>query len=86
MKCLVCSATYSEGEKCPQCGHGPFAQTDTRAILKAREQFLEKSAEYNPSSRVSTWDKARPWVAFLLGFVIFMFWLRACSTMGWKVF
>lgn len=86
MKCLVCSATYSEGGHCPQCGHGPFEPNDTRAILKAREQFLEKSSEYNPQSRVSTWDKVRPWMGFLIGFIIFMFWLRACSTMGWKIF
>lgn len=74
IKCLVCSEMYSQGDKCPQCGHRPFSPGETYAILRARKNFLEKSTAYNLASRVSAWSKAWTWVAFIVGFSLFMLW------------
>lgn len=92
MRCPVCSATWpdSEGAKgatCPQCKYDvkqPGAD-DAEKILAAREKFAEATTAYDPEHRVTTWDRAKPWLSLILGFVIFIFWMRACSTMGWKL-
>ena len=86
MKCQVCQASFSDQDKCPQCGNGPFSSGDSQGILRARQEFMDKASAYAPEARVSTWDKYRPWLGVVIGFVIFMLWLRACSTMGWKIF
>jgi hypothetical protein len=76
----------AQGSVCPQCGYdqaGPNARSP-QALTAARSAFRDKTTAYAPGSRVSTWDKLRPWGALLLGFVLFVFWLRACSSGGFR--
>jgi|GEM_PF-986231 len=86
MKCPVCFATWPEnqGFLCPQChfnAASPDAQ-NMQKILHAREAFKNQVTAYNPDSRVNKWDVLQPWVAVVIGFVIFCLWLRACATQG----
>jgi hypothetical protein len=88
MKCPVCYVSWGgESPKCPQCSFDQSAPGagDTDAILKARDAFKQQALAYNPDSRVSLFDKLRPWLSLLLGFILLIFWLRACSTMGWRL-
>ncbi|MFN8058793.1 MAG: hypothetical protein U0Q12_06465 [Vicinamibacterales bacterium] len=90
MTCLVCHATFEatpqEG-RCPQCGYDANdpAARDVSTIMQARTAFRERTTAFNPSGRVSAWDVARPWVGLGLGALLFVFWLRACSTGGWRL-
>lgn len=86
MRCHVCSATWPDGGSslCPQCkfdAAGPDAQNPA-AILRARESLKDKTTAYAPDSRVTTFDKLKPWLGLGLGFLFFIIWLRACSTGG----
>jgi len=89
MKCLVCLATFADesGPRCPQCGYDHAAEgaREPAAITSARAAFKDKTTAYAPDSRVSRWDKWRPWLGVLLGFVIFVFWMRACSSGGFRL-
>jgi hypothetical protein len=88
VKCVVCfAAAPGEPARCPQCGYdnGAPGANDGAAILKAREAFKEQTTAYNPDARVTRSDKLKPWVSLLLGFVFLIFWLRACSSMGWHL-
>jgi hypothetical protein len=88
MKCLVCHASSAAADAvCPQCGHDSAAPgaKDPRAISTARRAFRDRTLAYAPTSRVRPWDKIQPWLAVLLGFVIFVFWLRACSSGGFRL-
>jgi hypothetical protein len=88
MKCPVCYVSWGgESPQCPQCSYDQSAPgaADTATILKAREAFKQKALAYNPDGRVTMMDKLKPWLALLLGFVLLIFWLRACSTMGWQL-
>lgn len=86
MKCLVCTVTWpdSDGQRCPQCGYDHAApEAKSHASLNAaRAAFQEKTTAYAPDSRVTTWDRWRPWAAVAIGFLLFVLWLRACHTHG----
>ena len=89
MKCLVCSASWDEssGSVCVQCGTD-MGRADARALARlnaARAAWRDHGTRFAPDSRVSAWDVVRPWVALVLGFFLFMLWLRACSTGGWRI-
>lgn len=90
MECVACKATWDEkkGSTCPQCQYDNSGEhlRDTSAILSHRKNFQDRVTEFNPKSRVNTWDRLKPWLGAVLGFIIFMLWLRACSTHGWKIF
>lgn len=90
MRCPVCYVTWNEqaGTACPQCGYDAElgGTSDPATLLKLREAFKQKSTAFAPNSRVTPLDKAKPWLGLLLGFVLFVFWLRACSSMGWRLF
>ena len=87
MKCLVCQATWDdrEGQTCTQCGydHAAAEARNPQRIQIARDQFRDRSSAYDPESRVTGWDRARPWLAILLGAVLFIFMLKACSMLGY---
>ena len=85
MKCSVCSVSWSEpSQSCPQChyDHGAPGAMESAAILRARAAFQDRTLAYNPDGRVTRKDKLLPWAGVLLGFVIFVFWLRACTSGG----
>ena len=86
MKCLVCLATWpdEQGARCPQCSYDHAAKDarDTAAVHAARAAFQDKTTAYAPDSRVTTWDKWRPWAAVGIAFLLFVFWLRACGSFG----
>jgi hypothetical protein len=86
MKCLVCFATWpdAQGVRCPQCSydHAAPGARETSAVHAARAAFQDKTSAYAPDSRVTTWDKWRPWAAIGLALLLFVFWLRACGTFG----
>lgn len=85
MNCKVCFATWAEGGNiCPQCGFDQAKATDAQAVLAARQVFRDKTTAYAPQTRVSTLDKLKPWLAVGLAFFIFIFWMRACSTGGFR--
>jgi hypothetical protein len=86
VKCLVCTVTWPDenGQRCPQCGYD-HAAADAKShasINKARASFQEKTTAYAPDTRVSTWDRWRPWAAVVIGFLFFVLWLRACFSHG----
>jgi hypothetical protein len=87
MNCLVCSASVADGKVCPSCGYdsGAMGASDPNRILAAREEFKARVTAYAPETRVKSWDKLKPWISVVIGFVVFMLWLRACSTMGWRI-
>lgn len=86
MKCLVCSVSWADdqGSRCPQCGYDQSAPgaKELPALNAARAAFRDKTTAHAPDSRVKRRDRWQPWIAALLGFVIFVFWLRACRTGG----
>jgi hypothetical protein len=86
MKCLVCLASWpdAQGARCPQCGYDHAAEgaRDAARVHAARAAFQDKTTAYAPDSRVTTWDKWRPWVAVAIALALFVFWLRACGSMG----
>jgi hypothetical protein len=89
MKCLVCSASWpdDQGPSCPSCHHdhaAPHAR-ELPALNAARAAFRDRTTAYAPDRRVSRWDRLRPWAGFVLGFVFFVLWLRACSTGGFRL-
>lgn len=82
MNCRVCQNSLTV-RKCPVCGfdsEGAEA-TDPSALLAARELFRARSLQ--PRVHISTFDRLRPWLAVLLGLVLFATWMRACSSPGW---
>jgi hypothetical protein len=89
MNCLVCSATWADerGSVCPQCRYDADAEDarDPARIQAARQAFRDRTTAYAPETRVKTWDRVQPWAALALGFVIFVFWLRACSSGGFRL-
>ena len=87
MKCLVCQATWDdrEGQTCSQCGYdhaAPEARNPQR-IQIARDQFRDRSSAYDPHSRVTGWDKAKPYVAILLGIALLVVFFGACRMLGY---
>ena len=83
MKCSVCSASFPGGAVCPNCryDHSPADAADPKRILAAREEFRARTLAHAPDRRVTSLDRAKPWLGLLLGIVLFLFWLRACSTL-----
>jgi hypothetical protein len=51
----------------------------------ARAAFRGGTTAYAPDTRVSRWDRLRPWVGLVLGFAFFVLWLRACGTWGFRL-
>lgn len=89
MKCLVCQATWDdrEGQTCSQCGYDhadPNARNPQR-IQIARDQFRDRTSAYDPASRVTGWDKAKPWVAILLGIALLVIFFQACRMLGYGI-
>ena len=89
MKCLVCLVTFPEasGLGCPQCGydHAAADARDPAKVQAARNRFRDKTTEYAPDKRLTRLDKLFPWVALVIGFVIFAFWARACGSFGLRL-
>lgn len=89
MKCLVCQVSWPEAgaATCPHCGfdHGRADAKNPVAVERARAAFRDKTMAFSPESRVTRRDRLQPWLAVLLGFVIFVFWLRACSSGGFRL-
>ena len=86
MKCVVCAATWADATvpTCPQCGYD-MSRADAKEpsrLNDARDAFRHRTTTYAPQTRVGRWDVLRPWVAVGLGFLLFVVWLRACSTGG----
>ena len=81
MKCLVCFASFPGAGTCPNCSYDNAAPNakDAQTIVRAREEFKARSLAYAPEARVTARDKLRPWLGLVLGAVLFLFWLRACS-------
>jgi hypothetical protein len=77
----------AQGPLCPQCKNDPndFSPKDPAGLASARQAFKEKATGFRPDGGITLWDKWRPWMGVVLGFVLFMFWLRACSTHGWRI-
>jgi hypothetical protein len=85
MKCPVCLITWddSKGAVCPQCkfdSSSPHAR-DTVKVLQAREAFKTKTSAYDPSAKIPRSEIIKPWLAVILGFGIFLLWLKACGSM-----
>lgn len=86
MKCLVCLARWPDaaGAACPQCryDHAAPGARDAAKVHAARNAFRDATTAFAPDARVTRWDRWRPWAAVAIAFVLFVFWLRACGTMG----
>jgi len=80
--CLVCQATWTGGGSCPQCGYDSAAPgaRDPGRVLAARDEFRARTTAYAPGSRVTFRDKLVPWGGLVLGLVLFLFWVKACSS------
>lgn len=89
MNCPICHITFdsSRSSVCPQChfdANSPDAK-DTAKVLAAREAFKSRVSAYAPESRVTRCDIAKPWLAVIIGFCIFLIWLKACSNAGGRM-
>jgi hypothetical protein len=82
MRCLVCSASFAGDGTCPSCGydHAASGARDARALLRARDEFRARTLVHEPERRVTSADKLKPWLGLLLGAALFLFWLKACSS------
>ena len=85
MKCPVCFANFSGSGPCPSCLYDPSGADakDVKAVLRAREEFRARTLQYAPETRVRLFDKLKPWLGLVLGGVLFLLWLRACSSVRW---
>lgn len=85
MKCLVCSASFPGNAACPSCGydHAAADARDPRAVLSAREEWKARTLAYAPDTRVTSRDRRGPWLGLALGIALFLFWLKACSSVRW---
>jgi hypothetical protein len=85
MKCPVCLITWedSKGSVCPQCRFDAASADarDTAKILAAREAFKTRTAAYDPDAKIPRREILKPWLAVILGFGIFLLWLKACGSM-----
>jgi hypothetical protein len=89
VNCLVCQATWpdEDGNLCPQCKYdaaAPDAREPAR-LQAAKRAFRDRTTAYAPGSRVTARDRWQPWLALVLGFAIFILWLRACSSGGFRL-
>jgi hypothetical protein len=88
VRCLVCQVSWPDarGSVCPQCGydHAAAGAKQPLALEKARASFRDQTSAFAPETRVRRWDKLRPWVGVLLGFLLFVLWMRACSSGGFR--
>ena len=82
MKCLVCFASFPGGGSCPNCHYDNAAPNakEPQRVLAAREEFRARTLAYAPETRVTAQDRRKPWLGLALGAVLFLFWLRACSS------
>jgi hypothetical protein len=83
MKCLVCFASFPGAGTCPNCGYenaAPGAK-DPQRIVRAREEFRARTLAHAPGPRVSAKDRLGPWLGLALGVLLFLFWLRSCSSL-----
>jgi len=82
MKCLVCFASSPGAGTCPNCGYenaAPDAKQPQR-IVAAREEFRARTLAHAPGTRVSAKDRLGPWLGLALGLLLFLFWLRSCTS------
>lgn len=86
MKCHACHATWddAQGARCPQCGFdmGAPDANAPHVAARARDAFRQRTTAFAPATRVGRWDVVRPWIGVGLGLLLFVFWLRACSSGG----
>lgn len=85
MQCVVCKTPRVDAI-CSACGFdadSPEAR-DPRALEARRAAF--RAQGLTKEVQISTWDRLRPWAALVLGFFIFVLWMKACSTPGWPLF
>lgn len=82
MTCLVCQASTPGAGPCAQCGYDATAPgaKDPNRVLAAREEFRARTLAYAPESRVKLRDKLLPWGGLVLGLLLLVFWLKACSS------
>jgi hypothetical protein len=82
MNCRICQNSLTI-RVCPVCGFDSESgeANNPSAVLAAREAFRARTKQ--PRANISNWDKWRPWVAVLLGLLLFATWMRACSRAGW---
>ncbi len=50
--------------------------------MAVTKSFKDKATAFAPDSCVTLFDKLKPWIGLGLGIMLFLFWLRACSTGG----
>jgi hypothetical protein len=82
MKCRVCFASFPGTGTCPNCAYDnatPDAQ-DPQRIVAARDEFRARTLQHAPGTRVSAKDRLGPWLGLALGLLLFLFWLRSCSS------
>jgi hypothetical protein len=82
MKCLVCFASFPGAGTCPNCAYdnsAPDAKAAQR-IVAARDEFRARTLAYAPEKRLSAKDRLGPWLGLALGLLLFLVWLRSCSS------
>jgi hypothetical protein len=82
MKCRVCFASFPGAGTCPNCAYdnaAPDAQAPQR-IVAARDEFRARTLAYAPQTRLSAKDRLGPWLGLALGLLLFLVWLRSCSS------
>jgi uncharacterized membrane protein len=51
-------------------------------LLAARQAFRDKTLTYAPETRVTTFDRSKPWLGLLLGILLFWVFLQMCASAG----
>ena len=82
MNCFVCIASFAGAGTCPNCAYDNSAPDakDPRRIVTAREEFRARTLAHAPGTRVRARDRLGPWLGLALGLLLFVFWLRSCSS------
>ena len=90
MTCFVCNANWSsdQGSVCPACKYNMKSPTANDPVLidHYRSEYQASIIAFNPKGRVGIIDRITPYGGLALGMLLFIFFLRACSTMGWQIF
>jgi hypothetical protein len=86
MKCPVClainSGTAASSQGCSNCGHPLGRDLSQGELLAARAAFRDKTLTYAPETRVTAFDKSKPWLGLLLGILLFWVFLQMCASAG----
>jgi len=85
MECAVCKNPRTSAV-CPVCGFDAEGaeSKDLRALEARRAAF--RAGALTQAVHISRRDRARPWMALGLGFLLFVVWMKACSSAGWPLF